>query len=260
MRRFFTLFCAFVLCLTFFTGCDKGNENNGTLENPIASYDEESVFFPEGESSGSVVIKEKKYSYEDKNIVILDAQNKTLENYIITIKGSYLDGNNNILETETQTFDQFATETQQFFIFHSDIDFQNFTYTFEVQKTDATMYINNIEFVFNGLEEAFWPVDELVDNGDHTFHPVIQSMFGYKNNSEDDSLGLVVSGIVILINENDEIISMYDMTSSVYNSEEVDFNTKQIYYSLEDELVWPDAYKGQIRALHATTQCIKVEK
>lgn len=229
---------------------------------PIDEYDNEIVFYPtessndeSGESQKEgITLKDKKHTFEGKDLVIINAQNKTVNNYEITVTGSYLDENGNVLKTETQTFDQFAAGYQHYFLFNPEINFKKFTYTLDVEETTATMYVNDIEFVFAGLEEAFWPVDELAEKGDFTPHPMILSLFGYRNISEDKSLGITVEGNVVLFNEKNEIVAVYDMRSRVFNTGETDFATHPIYHTLEEELVWPDEFKGDIRPLHATTK------
>lgn len=274
MRKFIAL----LLIVSFFalsmSGCaslmEDLQELNGPEEYnaesivPIDEYDNETVFYPDESGNGEsgepqnegITLKDKKYTFEGKDLVIINARNQTSKNYEVTVTGTYLDKDGNVLKTETKTFDQFAADYQHYFLFNPEINFEKFTYVVDVKETTATMYINNIEFVFSGLQEAFWPVYELIVNGDYEYHPVIQSLFGYKNISEDKSLGITVRGTVILINENDEIISIYEMTSTVFNTGNTDYATQHIYYTLDEELVWPDKFKGEIRPIHANTTAI----
>lgn len=231
---------------------------------PIDEYDNETVFYPDengNDESGEpqnegITLKDKKYTFEGKDLVIINARNQTSTNYEVTVTGSYLDKDGKVLKTETQTFDQFAVDYQHYFLFNPEINFEKFTYTLDVKETTATMYVNDIEFVFAGLQEAFWPIDELAEKGDLTPHPLIQSLFGYKNISEDKSLGITVEGNVVLFNENNEIVAVYGMRSLVFNTGETQFATHPIYHTLEEELVWPDEFKGEIRPLHATTRVV----
>lgn len=260
MKRIAILALLISLSILIFAGCQ--DKVSGTLDNPIVNYDNEAIFYPDDissndESSKRFIVRDKKHSYKDKDVVIIQTENQTDKNYIVTITVTYLDDNNEIIKNETQTFDQFAAGYEHYFLFQPNINFNKFTYTFDAKETNETMYVNNIEFVFSGLEEAYWPIDELAEKGDMTPHPMIISLFGYKNISEDKSLGITTEGNVVLLNENDEIIAIYDISSLVYNTGETEFATHYIYYTLEEELEWPEEFKGEIRAFHATTKCIK---
>ena len=199
-------FCiALSSCQTIPSISEPSELSNILISNPIENFDNESVFLPEGNisydasiddsqeevsTSEGFLIKDKKYTFESTHVVIVSAKNQTKENYVLTINGIYYDANGNVLLTESQSFDQFAADYQHYFLFQPDINFEKFTYTIDASETDAPMYVNDIELVFSGLQEAKWPADELVEQGDHTFYPVIQSMFGYRNKSKDQSLKL----------------------------------------------------------------------
>lgn len=267
MKNIISVVLSILFLVISMSGCtslvdELPEEYNAENIVPIDKYDNETVFYPNesgndesGESQNErIALKDKKYTFEGKDLIIINAHNKTVNNYEITVTGSYLDKNGNVLKTETQTFDQFATGYQHYFLFKPEINFEKFTYTLEVEETTAKMYVNDIEFVFAGLEEAFWPVDELAEKGDFTPHPMILSLFGYKNISEDKSLGITVEGNVVLFNEKNEIVAIYDMRSRVFNTGETDFATHPIYHTLEEKLVWPDELNGEIRPLHATTK------
>ena len=251
MKKVFILFIVSVF--VFLSGC-KNDEQHSTAE-PITRYDNETVIYYD-ENNG-IVVKDKKLSFEGNDLMVLNVKNSTEKNFSITVTGIYYDEYGKELLSETQCFDQVSSDHEHYFLFYPEIVFTEFIYSFDIQQSDAQMYINDVEFVFSGLEETEWPVDELEKQGDRTFHPVIISLFGYKNISKDDSLVLNVGGKVILFNEKNEIIAIYPMTSCIQNNEEVDYTTKQIYYTTEKELIWPEKFQGEIKALHATTKCEK---
>lgn len=274
MKKVLLVLLALSFLAVFLSECDSilevleelnaPEEHNAESLVPIEKYDNEITIHPEnGDSKGekeehpkAITLKDKKCAYNGTDLVILNVENKTEQNYEIAISGTYLAKDGHVLQTETQTFDQLAVNYQHYFLFNPGIVFDKFTYTVEVHATDARMYINDIEFVFSGLQEAYWPIDHLADSGDLTPHPSIQSLFGYKNIGEDKSLGITVEGTVVLFNDSNEIITIYQMRSCVFNTGKTDYATQQIYYTLEEELIWPETFKGEIRPLHATTKVV----
>lgn len=265
MKKILLLLLSLALGVSLLAGCEE--ESVQEEFDPISGYDGETVFKPEvsGEESGTAVaggitVRDKKYAFERNNIVILNVENHTDENYVFTVTGTYLGADGEVLQTEPQSFDQLAAGIEHFFVFQPGIAFESFTYTVESVPTDEPMYIKNIEFVFSGLKEANWPVEELVDQGDHTFYPVILSMFGYINKAEDPNLRLKVLGTVVLLNQQDQVVAIYEMGSAVSPGPETDYYTKQLFHTTEGKLVWPEELEGEIRGIHATSRVYKPEQ
>jgi len=123
---------------------------------------------PEEEKNyGSWVVKQKKYYYEDPiyivrqagteyafgasreniltsrpgNVIIMSVENKSDEAYTITINGKYLDANGNVLKTESQTFEGFAANWSNYFVFAPGIEFDKFTFDFSSKKYTDTTYV-----------------------------------------------------------------------------------------------------------------------
>ena len=132
MKRFLTVILILATALTALSGCvEKEDELNIYSE---ASYDNVSKFVPSEESaedtsdesaeftedtstenaeptentseesvadnaplSGEFVVKDKKYSFEGNDLVLVSVENQTNKNYSVTITGSYLDKDGNVL-------------------------------------------------------------------------------------------------------------------------------------------------------------------
>ena len=99
------------------------------------------------------------------------------------------------------------------------------------------------------LREAELPDFSLAAQGDHTFYPTIIADFYFKNNSDTQ---LYVIGKWILLNENDEIVGICDVGTAV-NPDRIETQQYSLYFTTEDQIIWPDKLKGQIRAVHALT-------
>lgn len=265
MKKVWILILIAALSICSFVGCKQEEEISGNVD-PIESYDNESVYVPElstdGDSSqspsGNFVVKDKKYTYEGNDLVVLNIENKTEVNYVISVTGTCLDADGNVLYTETQEFDQFASGHKHFFIFQPKMKFDKFEYDFAVEETDARMYINDFEFVFGGLEEVKFPVEELVEqNGDYTYYPMIMADCGYRNNSKDGT-NLHVACTWIIYNDRDEVVATWETLGKLIGPDgEPNYQTPMIYYTTEDELVWPEHLKGGIYAIGAITSLVK---
>lgn len=264
MKKVLSIILITALSFCALSGCKQEEEISGNVD-PIESYDNESIFVPESVSSeekhadiGNIVVKDKKYTYEGNDLVVLNIENKTEANYLISVTGTCLDTNGNVLYTETQEFDQFASGHKHFFIFQPKMQFDKFEYDFAVEETDAKMYINDFEFVFGGLIEAKFPVDELVEqNEDYTYYPIILANCGYRNNSKDGTQ-LHVACTWIIYNDRDEVIATHTTGGKLISPDgEPNYQTPEIYYTTEDELIWPENLKGEIYAIGAITSLVK---
>ena len=119
----------------------------------------------ESKNYGSWVVKQKKYYYNsdpyiiwykgmddtyngpapDSNVVILNVENKSNEAYTITIKGNYLDASGNVIKTETKTFEGFAANWSNYFVFAPSIKFDKFTFEFSAKKYSGETYVQYFE-------------------------------------------------------------------------------------------------------------------
>ena len=149
MKKFLALFLIVATALTALAGCSGEGESSDLNIYSEASYDNESKFVPDEESkesttsesvvsgeenvplSGEFVVKDKKYTFEGNDLVIVSVENKTNKNYSVTVTGTYLDKGGNVLKTETQTFDQYSAGYNGFFMFKPDLQFDKFTYEFK---------------------------------------------------------------------------------------------------------------------------------
>ncbi len=85
-------------------------------------------------SADGFSMKERKYTYLDAGVVLLNVENKTQKNYNVTIHGTYLDENGAVIGEETKTFEGFAAGWQNYFMFWPEFMFDKFTYTLEVEE------------------------------------------------------------------------------------------------------------------------------
>ena len=170
---------------------------------PIESYDEESRFFvntestdsqPEEDSSKGFLIKEKKYSYHENDLILLDVTNESNHNYTVTITGNYLDKDGNILKTESQCFEGFAANYQTYFLFMPKISFASFTYTIEVQTFKGACLAPEIDILDGKRRIDKWTTQQ-------TMHQLITTI-EYQNKSKQPLTAVLTC---ILFDKNGDI-------------------------------------------------------
>lgn len=130
----------------------------------------------ESKNYGSWVVKQKKYYYdtpayviyyagmddmpqgptEPGNVMILSVENKSDEAYTITIDGKYLDANGNVLKTERKTFEGFAANWSNYFVFAPGIEFDKFTFEFSAKKYSGETYVQYMtHYDASGVDTRF---------------------------------------------------------------------------------------------------------
>lgn len=261
MKRFLILFSFLVLV---FAGCGaEADETSaeyviGLPSDPIESYDHASNIVPDGEESeisaeqtptDGFLIKDKKYTYKSKNVVILNVENQTNKNYTVSIVGKYLDKDGNVLKTETQTSDQYSANYQGYFLFAPDIVFDSFVYTFETAPSNGPFYAKDIVYVFKGLNE--WKIvnHELLKQGDRTKYPHICAgvNMAYKGTQQ-----IFVRSTWVFVNEKGQIVGFGNINEPILSDPNPTFEGEShlpLYYTKEETMVWPEEFEGKITAI-----------
>lgn len=112
-----------------------------------------------GEVTGGFTVRDRKYTFEENDLVVLNVENGTNRNYSIKLHGKYLDENGNVLKEETQTFEGFAAGWKNYFLFRPEIKFDSFTYTLETKEFTGECVADKLEIYQNQEQEFFWKED-----------------------------------------------------------------------------------------------------
>ena len=268
MKKFLALFLIVATTLTAFAGCSEEGESSDLNIYSEASYDNESKFVPSEESkggevsneeplTGEFVVKDKKYTFEGNDLVIVSVENQTNKNYSVTVTGTYLDKDGNVLKTETQTFDQYSAGYSGHFLFKPDLQFDKFTYEFKSEETEGPFYAKDLVFNFRGLSEMLSVIDEQLAQNDYTKYPSIAATFAYRYTGE---VSLYPTLTWILFSEADTMIAMIDAKPMLQPNQEFDSEDMSILLqTMEDKLTWPEEYKGNVRAIVIVKDAEKFE-
>jgi len=104
-------------------------------------------------STDGFVIKSKKYDYEENNVVLLNVENHSEENYTVTVDMTYYDDAGNEIVKESQFFEGFDANWQKYFIFKPGRAFSSYKYTLTTEDFNGECYGKTFTFRFDGLEE-----------------------------------------------------------------------------------------------------------
>lgn len=171
------LMTAILLVLAFgvamFAGCSAAPKEAGEISDydsvaviPVGdtgtgtegSANDESAENSGTAAGGSFVVSDKTYAYGENNIAVLHVENQTDKNYSITLNGTYLDKNGEVLQEETKTFAGFAAGWQNNFFFIPGIAFDKFTYTLETTEYDEECLAQNYTLVWSAGESMVYDV------------------------------------------------------------------------------------------------------
>ena len=250
MKKFLAVFLIAATALTVFAGCSEEGESSDWNLYSEASYDNESKFVPDEESkedntsentenseqsnplSGEFVVKDKKYSFEGNDLVIISVDNQTNKNYSVTITGTYLDKEGKTLKAEKQTFDQYSAGYSNYFLFQPNMQFESFTYKFDAKETDGPFYAKHVSVRFNRLFELLLFIPAQCEKNDFTKYPTVSDSLSWAFTGDTTTY---IHTKCIYINEKDEIIGIFDRMKFLYVGDSfADGEKTEVFYQTTD--------------------------
>ena len=245
MKKFLVMLLVFVTLLTMLAGCSDEGETSDLNIYSEASYDNESRFVPEEESkegaesqsnvsgegntslSGEFIVKDKKYTFEGNDLVIVSVENQTNKNYSVTITGTYLDKDGNVLKTETQTFDQYYAGFSQYFLFEPGMAFDKFSYTFDAKESHDPICLKGVGLKYNGIKHSTGVIDEEMAQGNYTKYPTILASYSGEHTGTAE---VNVWVRWLLVNEKGEILFSFDKKCRFYPGDK--YENGETHYEL----------------------------
>ena len=269
------IFILFMLSVLLFCSCAEAN-----TEYSIESYDAESRVEIEVETSetshtdkeesrsepvnATFLIKDKKYVYQDNNVVLLDVTNETDQNLSIVITMTYYDQEENELKNEERFFEQFAAGYQNCFLFQPDFYFDDYTYSINAFAYDGEVNIDRFDFKFVGLKEdrslaRYDQNGNMLSNPENVYFPTILSQITYGSSHTET---MYVGVDMLLFNEKDELVHVKTFGYKILPKQELgkEYKNGFVYQTEEENLVWPEQYTGDIRAVFCYVDILAPEE
>ncbi len=236
-----------VICIVSLCGCGKAKEL--AAEPYTVSFEKTSEFTPTGEENakGGIVVSERKYTYNETDLMLLQVKNTTDRAYSVTISGTFYGKELEKPETASKTFEDFASGHKRYFLFNPGFRFERFEYKVETTKHsgDCPSALLTAEFV--GLREGYAP-----GTGGMKTQPTILGGVVIRNGSKV-SLDIGIQ-YLILFDENGEIFSV-STSGTVQNiepSDDAEVEPQYAYsaYQQKDKIKeWPEAIRNRVRGI-----------
>lgn len=267
MKKALYLTLVVFILMASLPGCsNQANEISkeiGTVsfDDPIESYDEESRFFVEGESSdlsfetsqspsnSDFLVRQKKYEYFEKDVIILEVSNETENNYSVTITGNYIDSNGGIIATEEQTTIGFSSGFKKYYIFMPNMVFDSFSYELSVEKYHGECHEANIFSSFHPAKlEKGWAIDSNGNTiGYHQMYPIINCDVAFENKNDED---VFLVGTLIVFDNTGNLHCIWPLGLEGVGSNDSGGQTVPIYYEITDkEIDFPANLTGELKMI-----------
>lgn len=208
-------------------------------------------------------IKEKKYSYNEQDVIILNIKNGSSKNYNISIDGSYIDESGKTIKSETKTLNGIASGYSSHLLFQPEITFHDFSYTLTVEECGDECYLSKVVPQAWNEEDAIfmaWQgpmgIDDLKD------YYQLFTRFYCKNESDK---ALIVKGVAILMTDDDQILAINNWGYDRFAVSETASIDVLLYKSEDNEITqdkesWPANFQKKLTLLVIPTEAIPEEE
>lgn len=216
------------------------------------------------ETDGGIFrVEQIKSHFNGDDLVLLYIKNLTDKDYSVTIDGSYLDKDGNVILTESQTFIQYYAGYENYFLFRPEIPFEDFTYTLSFDDAKKLTYVEydgsiqeirvtDVLFQFGHINDD-WDVHIyplVVETNEDKRYPTI-SAYTSTAYAEGRNFARQIFMHWVLYNDQGEIIAIYASIHSPSSGVPLGtrFHAFPFYQTTKDELIWPEKYLGEIKGI-----------
>jgi len=208
---------------------------------PIKDYDT-----VDETSIDGFTVKAKKYDYKENNVVLMNVENHSENNYTVTVDMTYYDDGGNEITKESQSYEGFSANWQKYFAFDPGIPFSSYDFTVTTEEYSGECYAQYVDISFGQLEEALTEVE-----GDTvTKYPSIISTCYPKNSS---GYQLMTGYHLVVIDNTGKIFfsgSRGKKLIAPYAKGD-NYSNILILQCLEGDLVWPEEIKDGVLGICA---------
>ena len=251
MRRLLILIVATLLIILSLAACgttpDDTTPSNGTIPNEGNSTPASNYYRITGETTTDQGFKitGKKYTYKNRDCLIVDVENQTDKNYTVSLRVHYLDAEGNEIKSQRQVFTGWAAGYQKYFFFQPNTNFSGCTYTLELEESTDECYAENYIAVSSINIKEFMGKDR---------NRVEYRAIGVYLDSENlSSEALTVNGYYIILDKHGEIRLITTPFAHLKNPGKDTALYPLHSVPLSEELVWPDELTGDVNAIAVIT-------
>ena len=212
---------------------DPENIQDYDIEDTVENYENE--FETEG---GEFFCKDRKYSYNGSDLILIYLENRTVDQYAVSIHAEYLDENGTLIREETQVFEGFPSYWQNYFVFLPNMTFASYMYTLEFEKWEGESPISPelIAYPSEPSETKLPMMERVTAFHDFEKYPTIKCDFHIQNMPS-----VPLSMYCILFDELGEIyfLEPYLLHVKPEEKREYGYITKILLQTMDSEIVWP---------------------
>ena len=187
----------------------------------------------------------KKYTYKNKDCLLVDVENKTDKNYTVSLRVHYFDAEGKEIKSQKQVFSGWAAGYQKYFFFQPSISFAAYTYTLELEEYADECYAQDY------IAASSCKLSEGHDyDQSHQKLRVLYADVEMKNLS---SQALYVKGYYIVLDHNGEIFLVSTHGGGLRQSGLKISSLPLCSVPWSETLVWPEELKGDVNAIFVVT-------
>lgn len=241
MYKKISLILGLIFVLTLVSSCGrKVTEETMKKNDPITDYDRESTAAVDGNEDG-MLVKEKKFEYNDANVEILYVENLTDKAYTVKIDGHFLNEDGDEIGTLSKTFDGYPAGYQNHFVFQPEIKYDKFTYELTVEDFDGTVlagYLHAPDEVKVELCHSYRDGhDELYTDIIATFFPIYSTYSGILNMNYD---------LVIFNSSGDIYMIRQKNCGNIYQTKNESEYSQKSEPCISTDILWAENNKVEI--------------
>lgn len=110
-----------------------------------------------------------KYTYKENNVSVVQVKNKSTQAYTVTLNGEYLNADGKVLKKESKTFEGFAGEWKNYFIFNPGIAYDKLNVTIEKTEYTKTAWAGGVFMDYSCTDTGYRVIQSYADSAGNVY-------------------------------------------------------------------------------------------
>ena len=201
-------------------------------------------------TQSGVIVKAQKYDYLGVDVMLVHVENRSDNNYMLTIDGYFYDSDGNLLTNETIKFDGFPSDYSNYFLFNPEMCFDSFEYELTTEIYQYKTLANYLElpsdfrsFIGDVQYNSSYTVPTAGDlTTNRSYEAMWCYLYPYINNYEKP---LSISGYILMFDNKGELyliekVAPYAISNERFNaSPAVLCYISDILSENDDQFIYP---------------------